>query len=115
MNHRDLVTTFYNEVLVNRDLTAVDRYVHPDFHSNTAARETSRDALKEYLAENLATTQVAEISNLVVMADGDMVVVLQRISGRVDGEPVAVRSADFYRVQDGLLAEHWDAGYGFDE
>jgi predicted SnoaL-like aldol condensation-catalyzing enzyme len=105
---RDWVHTDRKMVSSSRSL------VHPDFHSNTAPLETSRDALKEYLGHQLSTSNDIEVTNLLVMTDGEMVNVLQRITATVDGERISVRSADFYRVQDGLLAEHWDAGFGYD-
>jgi predicted SnoaL-like aldol condensation-catalyzing enzyme len=41
-----------------------------------------------------------------IMAEGDMVMVRGRFSG--DAQPSPWIAADFVRVEDGLLKEHWD-------
>ncbi|WSY96327.1 ester cyclase [Streptomyces sp. NBC_00873] len=40
------------------------------------------------------------------MAEGDMVMVRGRFSGH--GQPAPWIAADFVRMEDGLLKEHWD-------
>ena len=43
--------------------------------------------------------------------DGDIGAVVQRLEGihKDTGEKIAYRSADFFRVENGRLKEHWDA------
>jgi predicted SnoaL-like aldol condensation-catalyzing enzyme len=44
--------------------------------------------------------------NAVIVADGDYVILHGRFSGI--GRPAAWIAADIVRMEDGLLAEHWD-------
>lgn len=41
------------------------------------------------------------------MTEGDMVMVRGRFSGH--GQPAPWIAADFVRIEDGILVEHWDA------
>jgi predicted SnoaL-like aldol condensation-catalyzing enzyme len=63
----------------------------------------------------ISISSIAHISNQVakgcssfglILAEGDYVIVHGRFSGM--GRPAAFVAADVVRIEDGLLAEHWD-------
>jgi len=48
---------------------------------------------------------------ILAIEDGDIGAVVQRLEGihKDTGDKIAYRSADFFRVENGRLKEHWDA------
>ena len=87
-------------------------FLHPGYHSNTQAYETSADALFEEVEAIKKAMTSTRRETILTMVDGDMEVILQRVEGidPASGETVAYRSADFFRKDgDGRFVEHWDA------
>ena len=114
---KNRVVDFRRRLYVDRDFTAVDDYIHPDFRSHNPLVKPGRDAYRAF-----ATGFHQGIPDLrpdihQVMADGDRVVTFIRWEGKhtgpflgvaPTGKRVAFETADIYRVQDGLFIEHWD-------
>ena len=111
LSPKQTVSKMYEAVAAGEDDT-VRALLHPEYRSHTQPHETSVDA---FMAEMQAIRQVftgAKREELLLMEEGDLAVVLQRVEGvhAETGEPIAYRSADFFRVaSDGRLREHWDA------
>jgi len=86
--------------------------LHPEYRSNTQPYETNADALIEEVEAIKQAMRSLNRETILTMADNDIEVILQRVEG-IDpssGEPLAYRSADFFRkAADGRFVEHWDA------
>ena len=86
--------------------------LHPDYRSHTQPHEVSPDALVAEIESVKAVMGSLERKTWFTMEQGDMGVIFHRTEGidRETGDPIAWRSADFFRMgDDGLLHEHWDA------
>ena len=111
--YRNLMDQVWNR----RDLSAIDRFLAPDFiehNKNIPAGVASR---KQFVTAVLAAFSDYHAEVEEVVADGDIVVARVQWTGTQDGpfqgRPPTHRklrfwTADFFRVADGKLAEHWD-------
>ena len=104
-DNRELVTEFARILYTERDpRTAFDRFVSPDYIQHNPGLPDGPEAAVEGL-EPKFRADGARFDVQRILVDGDLAVVHVRAS-RPGAPDAAV--ADFYRVEDGLLVEHWD-------
>ncbi|MFJ8009988.1 nuclear transport factor 2 family protein [Streptomyces fagopyri] len=96
---REAFDTLFNQ----RDYTAAEKFWSPDYIQHSAHIAPGREGLFE-LIKSLPAELTHELD--LVMADGDMVMVRGRFSGH--GLPAPWIAADFVRMHNGVLVEHWD-------
>lgn len=101
--NKSLVLEAFDTLFNKRDYAAAERFWSPDYIQHSAHIEPGRDGLF-----NLIRTLPPELRHEpgVIVADGDYVIVHGRFSG--SGRPAAWIAADILRIEDGVLAEHWD-------
>ena len=110
--NKAVVRDFYTTVLIGRDVDAAPRFLRPDYIQHNPQVPTGlkgfMDTFRERFAQKLPPDYKRELLN--VIGDNDMVVVYvrQTWTGR-DGQRHQALGFDMFRVQDGLIAEHWDA------
>lgn len=114
-SNKDFVVEFYQRVLIDGDVDAADRYLRADYIQHNPKVPTGLDGFKAYfkkLGKQLEVTNSklhGEIEHVVV--EGDLVVIF--VSYRIEGlMNLRFQAADLFRVQDGLIAEHWDVLQG---
>lgn len=95
----DAFDTLFNK----RDYAAAERFWSPRYIQHSAHIPPGRDGLFD-LVKGLPATLRYE--NHVAAASGDFVILHGRFSGH--GLPAAWVVADIVRLEEGLLAEHWD-------
>jgi predicted SnoaL-like aldol condensation-catalyzing enzyme len=100
--NRQLVAEAADAFFNQHDASAVDRYVSPNYVQHSTLVGDGRDALRD-LVMGLGGGVSYEAVRLI--ADGDLVAAHGIYTGF--GE-VPLVAFDIFRVQDGLLAEHWD-------
>lgn len=98
-----IVLEAFDALFNRRDYEAAARFWSPDYIQHSAHIEPGRDGLFN-LIKSLPNTLHYE--NALVIADGDLVFLHGRFSGH--GRPRAWIAADIVRMQNGILAEHWD-------
>ncbi len=86
-----------------RDYGAAKRYWSPDYIQHSAHIPPGREGLFELVK---AAPPTLKYEPGLVVADGDFVILHGRFSGF--GLPVNWVVADILRIEDGILAEHWD-------
>jgi len=110
--NKALVRDFYTTVLIGRNVDAAPRFMRADYIQHNPQVPTGlkgfMDTFRERFAQKLPPDYKRELLN--VIGDNDMVVVYVRQSwtGR-DGQHHQALGFDMFRVQDGMIAEHWDA------
>ncbi len=102
----DLVMGLFAEVLNPLDSSAVDRFIAPDYIQHSQLAEPGRDALKAFLdfARARSPGAVHDIKRSFV--EGDHVIVHYHVRRSPDDPGLAV--IDIFRIENGLIAEHWD-------
>jgi len=101
--NKALVLEAFDTLFNKRDYAVAERYWSPDYIQHSAHIEPGREGLFN-LIKGMPPTLQYEAGTMV--ADGDFVIVHGRFSGF--GAPVNWIAADILRLEDGLLAEHWD-------
>jgi len=110
--NKAVVRDFYTTVLIGRDVDAAPRFLRPDYIQHNPQVPTGlkgfMDTFRKRFAQQLPPDYKRELLN--VIGDNDMVVtyVRQTWTGR-DGQHHQALGFDMFRVQDGKIAEHWDA------
>jgi predicted SnoaL-like aldol condensation-catalyzing enzyme len=102
-NNKALVLEAFETLFNKRDYLDAERFWSPNYIQHSAHIAPGRDGLFN-LVRALPTTLRYEPG--VIVAEGDYVIVHGRFSGF--GQPVNWIAADILRINDGILAEHWD-------
>ena len=111
-HNKDIVRDFYTTVLIGRDVDAAPKFLKADYIQHNPQVPTGlkgfMDTFRERFAQKLPPDYKRELLN--VIGDNDMVVVYDRQTwtGK-DGQRHQALGFDMFRVQDGMIAEHWDA------
>jgi predicted ester cyclase len=112
-----LYRSLMDEVWNRRDLSAVDRYLTSDFIEHNKNLPAGLAGRKQFVTAVLAAFSDYHAEVEEVMAEGDKIVARVQWTGTQDGpfqgRPPTHRklrfwTADFFRVENGKLAEHWD-------
>ena len=98
-----IVLNAFDLLFSKRDYAAAERFWSPNYIQHSAHIAAGRDGLFN-LIKSLPDSLRYE--NHVVAASGDFVLLHGRFSGH--GLPAAWIAADIVRMENGLLAEHWD-------
>ena len=101
--NKALVLEAFDALFNRRDYAAAERFWSPSYIQHSAHIAPGREGLFN-LVRGLPATLKYEPG--VIVADCDFVIVHGRFSGF--GAPANWIAADILRVEDGLLAEHWD-------
>ena len=110
--NKAVVRDFYTTVMIGRDVDAAPRFLRADYIQHNPQVPTGlkgfMDAFHERFAQKLPPDYKRELLN--VIGEDDMVVIYvrQAWTGR-DGQHHEALGFDMFRVQDGKIAEHWDA------
>lgn len=102
----DLVVAMFNEVLVPLDSARVDEFIAPDYIQHHQHVQPGREALKSFL--DRAKGQPGEAEQILHRAfvDGDHVTLHYHVIRHAGDPGFAVM--DIFRVENGMIAEHWD-------
>jgi predicted SnoaL-like aldol condensation-catalyzing enzyme/predicted ester cyclase len=101
--NKKLVSEAFDTLFNKRDYAAAEKYWSPNYIQHSAHIGPGREGLFT-LIKNLPATLKWEHG--VILAENDIVIVHSRYSGHGLKAPWVV--ADFVRVENGLMAEHWD-------
>ena len=93
----------FDTLFNRRDYAAAERFWAPDYLQHSAHIAPGREGLFA-LVKSLPATLRHEPG--LVVAEGDFVILHGRFSGF--GQSVCWIVADILRLEDGILAEHWD-------
>jgi predicted SnoaL-like aldol condensation-catalyzing enzyme len=92
------------ETLFNRkDFVAAEKFWSPNYIQHSAHIAPGRDGLFTLVKSG---PPAMKYENSLIMAEGDMLMLHGRFSGI--GLPANWIVADIVRIENGLLAEHWD-------
>ncbi|MFC3122808.1 nuclear transport factor 2 family protein [Agaribacter flavus] len=103
--NRTLVTNFVNDILVNGQFDKITNYIGDVYHQhnpNVGDGLEGLNAFVTYLQENEISFRYTKVHN--VVAEGNFVLVQNE--GEFGGKPTAFY--DLFRVENGLIVEHWD-------
>jgi predicted SnoaL-like aldol condensation-catalyzing enzyme len=101
-----LVRGLFDEVLNPMDSGAVDRFIAPGYIQHNPTVEDGREPLKAFLdfIKDASPDAVHDVKRM--FADTDHVIVHYHVRRWPGDAGFAVM--DIFRIEDGLIAEHWD-------
>jgi len=115
--NKALARRFY-EIFNAANTAALDKLVSPDYIQHAPGVPPGRDGVKMYMGMFRAAFPDAHLHVEDLVAEGD------RVSGRwtvhgtqkgelmgipATGKTIQISGIDIWRVENGLLAEHWDS------
>jgi|HubBroStandDraft_1064217.scaffolds.fasta_scaffold00033_40 predicted SnoaL-like aldol condensation-catalyzing enzyme len=108
--NKALVQGFWNDVFIARNVDAASRYLRPDYIQHDPHVQSGLKAFQDFFRQAFAQTPPNFKAELVKsVAEGDLVVTYSQFSGTdPQGKPFTGTGFDMYRIQGGLIAEHWD-------
>lgn len=101
--NKALVLEAFDAAFNKREDNAYERYWSPNYIQHSAHIPPEREGLKGLIA---ATPPDMKYEHGLIMSEGDFVMVHGRFSNI--GLPTAWVTLDIVRIENGLLAEHWD-------
>ena len=101
--NKALVLEAFNALFNKRDYASAQRFWSPDYIQHSAHIQPGREGLFELVK---ALPPDMRYENALITANADYVMLHGRFSNV--GQPANWIVADIVRIQDGLLAEHWD-------
>ena len=101
-----LVMEMFAHVLNPMDSDAVDRFIAPDYIQHNQSAQPGREGLKVFLDMIREATPDAVHDVKRAFVDGDHVTVHYQVRRWPDDLGWAV--IDIFRIEDGMIAEHWD-------
>jgi predicted SnoaL-like aldol condensation-catalyzing enzyme len=101
--NKALVLEAFDTLFNQRDYAAAQRFWSPDYIQHSAHIGPGRDGLFDLIK---ASPPELRYENALTIANGDYVMLHGRFSNT--GLPANWVAVDIVRLQDGLLAEHWD-------
>ena len=102
----DLVLRMFAEVLNPMDSGAVERFIAPGYIQHNQGVEPGRESLKAFLDMIRVQTPQAVHDVKRAFVDGDHVIVHYHVRRWPGDKGWAV--IDIFRIENGLIAEHWD-------
>ena len=101
--NKALTLEAFDTLFNKRDYAAAERFWSPRYIQHSAHIAPGREGLFELVK---ASPPTLKYEPGLVVAEGDFVILHGRFSGL--GLPVNWVVADILRIEDGILAEHWD-------
>ena len=115
VRNKQLLADFFRDVFGKMDVEAASRYLRKDYIQHNPHVPTGLKGFQTFFRERFAQASREmkasfKLEVLHVVAEGDLVVIHTHQSGiGPDGKPFDVTGFDLFRVQDAMIAEHWDA------
>lgn len=105
--NKRLVTGFVDQLLARKDLSAIDRYVTPDYHQHNPTIPDGATGVKAGLGAYFKQYPQLTVTPKRIIAEGDLVAVHSHYVNAPGERGTAV--LDLFRVQNGRIVEHWDS------
>ena len=104
---KNLVLSFYKEVIGNRKIELLDTYVHKNYIQHSPMVKDGREGLRQALAflQTLPEPKEKKSPILLALEEGNLVFLFLQVE--MMGKKLAVM--ELFRVEENKIAEHWDA------
>jgi predicted SnoaL-like aldol condensation-catalyzing enzyme len=108
--NKAIVQGFWRDVLVAKNVDAAPRYLRPDYQQHNPHEPNGLIGFENFFRDAFQRTPAGFKFEIVkIVAEGDLVVTYNHFSGiGPDGRPYEGDGLDMFRIQGGLIAEHWD-------
>jgi predicted SnoaL-like aldol condensation-catalyzing enzyme len=104
--NKKLVTKAFDQLIVRKDLSAIDRYWGPEYHQHNPNIADGVEGVKAGLGGYFEAFPQLAVSRKRVIAEGDLVAVHSHYVNAPGERGQAI--VDLFRVRNGRIVEHWD-------
>ena len=121
--NREVVERFLDDVFVRHDMSRLDEYVRDDYMQHNPDCPQGKAGFLEFFGVIFGAMPDFHYAVKRVVADGDLVMAWCTSLGThtggaflgqaATGNAVKFDTVDIFRMQDGLIAEHWDVADTF--
>ena len=104
--NKEVIRKFYQEFFNDHIVGSADKYVREDYIQHNPGVDQGRESLKSAFADKFVSAPDFRLNIQMLIAEKDLVAVYLK---NVDPQGnTKCRVVDIYRLEDGMLAEHWD-------
>ena len=110
--NKAIVEDFYTTVFIGRNIDAAPKFLSPEYIQHTPSVPSGLKAFMELFRPAFARKPPSDYKReiLRIVGDNDIVIVFNRQSGtHPDGKHEVRLQFDMFRVENGMIVEHWDA------
>lgn len=117
-SNKKIVEDFCDTVFVRHDLRTLDRYMRDDYIQHNPDVAQGKAGFRQFFEKTFKAMPDFRYTLKKIVADGDLVFIYCTTSAtHTGGEWLGVQPTgnrlnfdvvDIFRIQDGLIAEHWD-------
>lgn len=121
--NRGTIETFIKDVFVNHDLNHLDSYMRDDYIQHNPDVAQGKKGFVEFFEQTFRAIPDFRYTLMKIVADGDLVMIYCTTSGthtgdvwlgkQPSGNRLNFNVVDIFRMQDGMIAEHWDVADTF--
>jgi predicted SnoaL-like aldol condensation-catalyzing enzyme len=121
--NKELVGRFLEDVFVRRDLSRLDEYIRDDYIQHNPDCPQGKAGFRDFFGVIFRALPDFRYTVKNVVADGDTVMAWCTTTGThtggnflgqsASGNQVRFDVVDIFRMEDGLIAEHWDVADTF--
>jgi predicted SnoaL-like aldol condensation-catalyzing enzyme len=121
--NREVVERFLDDVFVRHDMSRLDEYMRDDYMQHNPDCPQGKAGFLEFFGVIFGAMPDFHYAVKRVVADGDLVMAWCTSLGThtggaflgqaATGNAVKFDTVDIFRMQDGLIAEHWDVADTF--
>lgn len=121
--NKEVVSAFYNDVFIRHDLTKLDSYMRDDYIQHNQDCPQGKAGFVTFFEEIFAAVPDFKYILKKIVAEGNIVMAYSTTTGTHKGGPWFGKKAtgnklefdvvDIFRLQDGMIAEHWDVADTF--
>lgn len=105
--NKKLVTAFFDQLMVRKDLAAIDTYIGPEYHQHHPDTPDGVAGVKEGLGAYFEQFPQLSVTPKRIIAEGDLVAVHSHYVDTPGHRGQAV--LELFRVRDAKIVEHWAA------
>jgi predicted SnoaL-like aldol condensation-catalyzing enzyme len=115
--NKDVVRQFCEDVFVKHDLSKLDDCMRDDYIQHNPDCPQGKTGFVEFFTEIFTAIPDFKYTLLKIVGEGDLVFMYSKTTGThrgtwlgmpATGNKLDFNVVDIFRLQDGLIAEHWD-------
>ena len=116
-NNKETVQRFCDDVFVNHDLSRLDEYMRDDYIQHNPDCPQGKAGFVQFFTEIFTAIPDFKYTLLKIVAEDDLVFIYCRTTGThkgtwlgmpATGNHLDFNVVDIFRLEGGLIAEHWD-------
>lgn len=116
--NKEIIETLITTVFNNHDFSMLDEIMRDDYIQHNNEVPQGKVGFKTFFEQTFLSIPDFKYTTKQIVADGDIVMAFNTNTGShtdkewlgqpASGKKISFDVVDIFRVQDGLIAEHWD-------